>query len=97
MSFAIRTRICNLIIMNGALQRRDSRGELGACVNHSYDLDNSVLTAELMAAWMHQLDNQPLNQASFDSLSGAAFQLAGMRPDGDDAAGVELQVQNRPA
>jgi uncharacterized protein with beta-barrel porin domain len=71
------------------------RSELGAHLDRFYALDHGVLTADLRAGWAHQLDDQPFTQASFLGLPGAAFQVAGVRPDRDTALlGVDLQVQN---
>jgi autotransporter-associated beta strand protein len=72
------------------------RSELGTHLDHDYDLENGELTADLRAAWAHQLDDLPFTQASFQSLPGAAFQVVGVRPDRDTALlGANLQVQNR--
>ena len=71
------------------------RSELGAHLDRGYELDHGVLTADLSAAWAHQLDDHPFTQASFLGLPGAAFQVAGVRPDRDAALlGFDLQVQN---
>jgi uncharacterized protein with beta-barrel porin domain len=53
------------------------------------------LTADLHAAWVHQLDDQPFIQASFQNLPGTAFQVAGIRPARDTALlGLDLEVRN---
>jgi uncharacterized protein with beta-barrel porin domain len=71
------------------------RSELGTHLDRSYGLGDGVLTADLRAAWAHQLDDQPFTQASFLTLPGATFQVAGVRPDRDTALlGIDLQVQN---
>ena len=71
------------------------RSELGAQLDRGYALDDGILTLDLRAAWAHQLDDQPFTQASFLGLPGAAFQVAGVRPNRDTALlGLDLEIQN---
>jgi autotransporter-associated beta strand protein len=71
------------------------RSELGTRLDRNYALDQGTLTADLHAAWAHQLDDQPFVQASFQNLPGSAFQVAGVRPGRDTALlGLNLEVQN---
>jgi len=71
------------------------RSELGARLSRFYGLDQASLTAELHAAWAHQLDDQPFIQASFQNLAGTSFQVAGVRPGRDTALlGLDLEVRN---
>ena len=57
--------------------------------------ENGLLTADLRAAWAHQLDDLPFTQAGFQSLPGASFLVTGVRPAGDTALlGASVQVQN---
>jgi uncharacterized protein with beta-barrel porin domain len=71
------------------------RSELGARLDRSYGLDQGTLTADVRAAWAHQLDDLPFTQASFLNLPGASFQVAGVRPGRDTALlGLDLEVRN---
>jgi len=71
------------------------RSELGTHLDRNYALEHGVLTADLRAAWAHQLDDQPFTQATFLTLPGSAFQVAGVRPDQDTALlGLDLEMQN---
>jgi outer membrane autotransporter protein len=71
------------------------RSELGARLDRNYTLDQGLLTADVRAGWAHQLDDLPFTQASFASLPGAAFQVAGVRPASDTALlGLDLEIQN---
>jgi len=79
----------------GAQTTALGRSELGAHLDRDYVLDTGTLTADLRAAWAHQLDDQPFIQASFQGLAGSAFQVAGVHPARDTALlGVDLEVQN---
>jgi len=79
----------------GAQTTALGRSELGAHLDRDYALDTGTLTADLRAAWAHQLDDQPFIQASFQGLAGSAFQVAGVHPARDTALlGVDLEVQN---
>ncbi|MBW8853200.1 MAG: autotransporter domain-containing protein, partial [Bradyrhizobium sp.] len=79
----------------GAQTTALGRSELGAHLNRDYALETGTLTADLRAAWAHQLDDQPFIQASFQGLAGSAFQVAGVHPARDTALfGVDLEVQN---
>jgi uncharacterized protein with beta-barrel porin domain len=71
------------------------RSELGARLNRHYALEEGTLTADVRAAWAHQLDDLPLIQASFQNLAGTSFQEAGVRPARDSALlGLDLEVRN---
>jgi uncharacterized protein with beta-barrel porin domain len=71
------------------------RSELGARLDRNYTLEQGTLSADLHAAWAHQLDDTPLVQASFQNLPGATFQVAGVRPGRDTALlGLDLEVRN---
>ncbi|HWU56471.1 MAG TPA: autotransporter domain-containing protein [Rhizomicrobium sp.] len=71
------------------------RSELGAHLDRGYALDQGMLTADVRAAWAHQLDDLPFTQASFQGLAGSAFQVAGVRLGRDTALlGLDLEVQN---
>jgi len=71
------------------------RSELGARLDRHYGLEQGSLTAELHAAWAHQLDDQPFIQASFQNLPGTAFQVAGIGPGRDTVLlGLDLEVRN---
>jgi autotransporter-associated beta strand protein len=79
----------------GAQTTTLGRSELGAHLDRSYALERGVLTADIRAAWAHQLDDQPFTQATFLTLPGSAFQAAGVRPDRDTALlGLDLEIQN---
>jgi autotransporter-associated beta strand protein len=70
------------------------RSELGAHLDRSYALGNGGLTADIKAAWAHQLDDRPFTQASFESLPTAGFQVLGVRPTRDAALlGADLELQ----
>jgi autotransporter-associated beta strand protein len=70
------------------------RSELGAHLDRSFELGNGGLTADIRAAWAHQLDDQPFTQASFESLPTAGFQVLGVRSTRDAALlGVDLELQ----
>ncbi|HKX65358.1 MAG TPA: autotransporter domain-containing protein [Rhizomicrobium sp.] len=72
------------------------RTELGSGLSRDYETENGVMTADLRAAWAHQLDDQPFTQASFQTLPGASFLVTGVRPASDTALlGASIQVQNR--
>jgi uncharacterized protein YhjY with autotransporter beta-barrel domain len=72
------------------------RTELGSTVSRDYEVENGMLTADLRAAWAHQLDDLPFTQAGFQSLPGASFLVTGVRPSSDTALlGASVQVQNR--
>jgi uncharacterized protein with beta-barrel porin domain len=70
--------------------------ELGAHLGRRFDMDtDGMLSAELHAAWAHELDDTTLALASFQGLPGPAFQVTGVRSASDTALlGVNLQVQN---
>lgn len=71
------------------------RSELGAHLERGYGTEHGIVTADVRAAWAHQLDDLPFTQASFINLPGAAFQTVGVRPAGDTALlGLDLEVQN---
>jgi uncharacterized protein with beta-barrel porin domain len=71
------------------------RSELGVRLDRQYGLEQGTLTADLHAAWAHQLDDLPFTQASFQNLPGAVFQVAGVRPGRDTALlGLDLEVRN---
>jgi autotransporter-associated beta strand protein len=72
------------------------RSELGAHLDRSFELGNGGLTADLKAAWAHQLDDLPFTQANFENLATASFQVLGVRPDRDTALlGADLELQYR--
>ena len=72
------------------------RSELGAHLDRNYDLGNGSLTADVKAAWAHQLDDLPFTQANFVNLPTASFQVLGMRPARDAALlGTDLELQYR--
>lgn len=72
------------------------RTELGSWLSRDYETENGVMTADLRAAWAHQLDDQPFTQASFQTLPGASFLVTGVRSASDTALlGASIQVQNR--
>lgn len=72
------------------------RSELGAHLDRSYDLGNGELTADIKAAWAHQLDDLPFTQANFENLATASFQVLGVRPTRDMALlGADLELQYR--
>ncbi|HEX4636355.1 MAG TPA: autotransporter outer membrane beta-barrel domain-containing protein [Rhizomicrobium sp.] len=71
------------------------RSELGAHLERNYGMEQGMLTADLHAAWAHQLDDLPFTQASFLNLPGATFQVVGVRPGRDTALlGLNLEVRN---
>jgi autotransporter-associated beta strand protein len=71
------------------------RSELGARLDRNYALEQGTLTADVRAAWAHQLDDLPFTQASFLNLPGASFQVVGVRPGRDTALlGLDLEVRN---
>ncbi|HET7084005.1 MAG TPA: autotransporter domain-containing protein [Rhizomicrobium sp.] len=79
----------------GAQTTSLGRSELGAHLERGYALEHGMLTADVRAAWAHQLDDLPFTQASFLNLPGAAFQTAGIRPGRETALlGLDLEVQN---
>jgi uncharacterized protein with beta-barrel porin domain len=79
----------------GAQTTALGRSELGARLDRNYALEHGTLTADLHAAWAHQLDDQPFVLASFQNLPGSSFQVAGVRPGRDTALlGLDLEVQN---
>src|SRR5258708_26677042 len=43
------------------------RSELGARVGRNYETENGALSADVQAAWAHQLDDAPFTQASFQA------------------------------
>jgi autotransporter-associated beta strand protein len=70
------------------------RSELGAHLDRSYEIGNGGLTADIKAAWAHQLDDQPFTQASFANLPTAGFQVLGVRSTRDAALlGADLELQ----
>jgi fibronectin-binding autotransporter adhesin len=72
------------------------RTELGAHLDRTYDLGNDELTADVKAAWAHQLDDQPFTQASFENLATTGFEVLGVRPARDTALlGADLELQYR--
>jgi fibronectin-binding autotransporter adhesin len=72
------------------------RSELGAHLDRSYDLGDGGLTADIEAAWAHQLDDQPFTQANFENLATASFQVLGVRPTRDMALlGADIELQYR--
>jgi uncharacterized protein with beta-barrel porin domain len=72
------------------------RSELGAHLDRSYALGEGGLTADIKAAWAHQLDDVPFTQASFENLATAGFQVLGVRPSRDAGLlGADLELQYR--
>ena len=72
------------------------RSELGTDVGRNYETDDGVLAADLRIAWAHQLDDAPFTLASFQSLPGSSFLVAGVRPARDDALlGASLEMRER--
>jgi autotransporter-associated beta strand protein len=72
------------------------RSELGAHLDRGFDLGDGSLTADLKAAWAHQLDDQPFTQANFENFATASFQVLGVRPTRDAALlGADVEVQYR--
>jgi len=73
------------------------RSELGAHLNRGFGVENGALSADLKAAWAHQLDDQPFALANFENLATASFQVLGVRPARDSAllgAGLELRYHS---
>jgi uncharacterized protein with beta-barrel porin domain len=71
------------------------RSELGAHLDRHYGLEQGTLTADVHAAWGHQLDDLPFVQAGFQNLPGTVFQVVGVRPGRDTALlGLDLEVRN---
>jgi uncharacterized protein with beta-barrel porin domain len=59
-------------------------------------LGNGALTADIKAAWAHQLDDLPFTQANFENLATASFQVLGVHPTRDTALlGADIEVQYR--
>jgi autotransporter-associated beta strand protein len=72
------------------------RSELGAHLDRSYDLANGALSADIKAAWAHQLGDLPFAQANFENLATASFQVLGVRPARDMALlGADIELQYR--
>jgi autotransporter-associated beta strand protein len=72
------------------------RTELGAGISRDYALADGTLSADLRAAWAHQIDDVPLTQASFLGLAGASFVVAGVHPARDGALlGASLEMRQR--
>jgi len=70
------------------------RSELGAHLDRNFDLGDGALTADVRAAWAHQLDDLPFTQANFENLATASFQVLGVRPTRDTALlGADLELQ----
>jgi autotransporter-associated beta strand protein len=70
------------------------RSELGAHLDRDYDFGNGALTADVRAAWAHQLDDLPFTQANFENLATASFQVLGVRPTRDTALlGADLELR----
>lgn len=80
----------------GAQTTMLGRSELGAHLGRGFDLDNGTLTADLKAAWAHQLDDQPFTLANFENLATASFQVLGVRPAPDSALlGADFELRFR--
>ncbi|HEX4365254.1 MAG TPA: autotransporter outer membrane beta-barrel domain-containing protein [Rhodopila sp.] len=59
--------------------------------------DGKSLSVDLLAAWEHELDDNPLVQAAFQTLPGSDFILRGTRPAQETAllgAGLRYQAQD---
>ncbi len=77
-----------------------TRGELGARIDRAIALDDALLILRARAAWAHDWTSDPSLQATFQSLPGASFVVAGAAPARDAAllsAGSELRLVNRVA
>jgi uncharacterized protein with beta-barrel porin domain len=71
-------------------------GELGARLEREFTLADDSLSAELHAAWAHQIQNDVTGQASFQNLVGASFVAAGARiPEDSAILGLGLAVRSR--
>ncbi|MBN9546773.1 MAG: autotransporter domain-containing protein [Alphaproteobacteria bacterium] len=51
--------------------------ELGTRLGHDFGLASDALFVELHAAWAHQIQDDVISQASFGSLTGSSFAVAG--------------------
>jgi autotransporter-associated beta strand protein len=71
-----------------------AHSELGARIGRGFALDEGMLSAEVSAAWSHELQNDPFALASFQALPGSSFVVHGIRPGTDTALlglGVALE------
>lgn len=74
-----------------------AQSELGLQIDHGFAAQNGTLSASFRSAWAHQLSDAPLVAASFQTLPGSSFQLAGVRAATDTAildAGLNWQRED---
>ena len=73
--------------------------ELGSRVGHSFALDNGKsLAVDAIAAWEHELDDNPYVIASFQAFPGSSFVVPGTRPARESAllgGGLRFQDSDR--
>ncbi|MGZ5927662.1 MAG: hypothetical protein ACXWLX_00475, partial [Rhizomicrobium sp.] len=59
------------------------------------DVEDDTISAELHAAWAHQIQDDVTGQASFQNLAGASFAVSGVTiPQESALLGLAMQVKS---
>ena len=80
-----------------AMSVTDTRSEIGARLDHTIPVGDSMLVLDAGAAWAHDHSTDPSATASFQSLPGSSFTVSGAtmpQNAGLLSAGAELQLSS---
>lgn len=81
----------------GAMSVTDTRSEIGARLDHTIPVGDSLLVLDAGAAWAHDHSTDPSATASFQSLPGSSFTVSGAESPqnaGLLSAGAELRLSS---